>query len=190
MAHNLKAFRTTADLLHKSTQKHRKYLIRNLDCKQEMFQACYEILKNYDPLCRYVTKSVAHIFFLLFDSFPDTRFILSSFNFSSTYSRFFLIPLTSLSWLVIVSRVTGLLGLLLSLTGGMCPFLMIGTVVNGWPGVCGCGTAWTDPAEEASLEPSVRYCFTGWFWLWWRWNLELSRWLCTCREKQIIHQLS
>ena len=99
----------------------------------------------------------------------------------------FLFPLTSLSWLAIVSRVTGLLGLLLSLTEAMCPFLMIGMVASGWPGVCGCGTAWPCPADEASLEPSVRYCLTCWFWVWWRWNLEFSRWLCTCSQSNHAH---
>lgn len=93
-------------------------------------------------------------------------------------------PLTSLSWLVMVSRVTGLLGLLLSLTEATCPFLMIGTVASAWPGVWGWGTAWPCPPEEANFEPSVKYCLTCWFWVWWRWNLEFSRWLCTCGEKK------
>ena len=97
---------------------------------------------------------------------------------------------TSLSWFVIERRVTGLLGLLPSLTGAMCPFLMIGTVASGWPGVWGCTMVWPCPVEEASLEPSVRYCFTCWFWLWWRWNLEFSRWLCTCgNNKSYTHSV-
>lgn len=102
---------------------------------------------------------------------PDSR-LLSSVS-----------PLTSLSWLAMLSRVTGLLGLLPSLTGGMCPFLMIGTVPSGWPEACGCRTACPCPADEASLEPRVRYCLTCWFWVWWRWNLEFSRWFCTCTRK-------
>lgn len=60
-------------------------------------------------------------------------------------------------------RVTGLLGLLPSLTEDMCPFLMMGTPASGWPGVWGCETGWPWPAEAASLEPSVRYCLTCWF---------------------------
>lgn len=122
----------------------------------------------------------------------DTCSLLFQFQFCLPQPRFTFLffcsdssPLTSLSWLLMVSRVTGLLGLLLlSLTEATCPFLMIGTVASAWPGVWGWGMAWPCPPEEANFEPSVKYCFTCWFWVWWRWNLEFSRWLWTCGRKQ------
>lgn len=152
-----------------------------------------EICKNLDlQFHLYATVCVAQILGYGVANTVTTGHILSSFSFSSrdstlSYLKFWhflfsVCPLTSLSWLVIVRRVTGLLGLLLSLTEAMCPFLMIGTVASGWPGVWGCGMVWPCPAEEANLEPSVRYCLTCWFWVWWRWNLEFSRWLCTCSK--------
>lgn len=136
------------------------------------------------------------LWFRFMDSFPVSMTHLHSFfSFSFVFlshtslKKFFFFsdssPLTSLSWLLMVSRVTGLLGLLLlSLTEATCPFLMIGTVASAWPGVCGWGTAWPCPPEEANFEPSVKYCFTCWFWVWWRWNLEFSRWLCTYGRRQ------
>lgn len=80
--------------------------------------------------------------------------------------------LTSASWLLArVNRVTGLPGVLLSLTGVIWPLRMTGIVPSAWPG---CGWAW-----PASLVPRVRYCLTCWAWAWWRWYLEFSRWFWT-----------
>ncbi len=89
--------------------------------------------------------------------------------------------LTSLSWLLAsVSRVTGLPGVLLSLTGGMCPLRMTGTVPRDWPR-WGWATGW---AWLASLLPKVRYCLTCWAWVWWRWYLEFSRWFWTFKRRE------
>lgn len=150
-------------------------IYKNLDLQFHVYATVCVWLRFLDTLLLF--RSPLGTFWVLSISVP---YIQPCHTWNSDTFFFSVCLLTSLSWLVIVRRVTGLLGLLLSLTEAMCPFLMIGTVASGWPGVWGCGMAWPCPAEEASLEPSVRYCLTCWFWVWWRWNLEFSRWLCTC----------
>lgn len=81
------------------------------------------------------------------------------------------------------SLVTGLSGVPISLTGGMCPFLKMEVTPVGW-------IVWEWDRESVwldSLVSRVRYCFTWCLWLCCMWYLDwFSKCVCTWEGMEII----
>lgn len=81
------------------------------------------------------------------------------------------------------SLVTGLSGVPISLTGGMCPFLKMEVTPAGW-------IVWEWDRESVwldSLVSRVRYCFTWCLWLCCMWYLDwFSKCVCTWERNEII----
>lgn len=85
------------------------------------------------------------------------------------------------------SLVTGLSGVPMSLTGGMCPFLKMEVTPVGW-------MVWEwarDSVWLDTLVSRVKYCFTWCLWLCCRWYLDwFSKCVCTWEGMEIVVEVS